>query len=229
VVACPAGALEQLGREIEVAELVREVLKDRVYYEKSGGGVTLSGGEPTGQPGFTLAVMQSLQREGIRIALDTCGLCSRATLEQMLPYVDLVLFDLKLMDDARHRQSTGQSNEVILANLTWLAEQIRQRNGRPELWIRTPIIPGATDDDANLLAIGQFLKHLGGDVITRWELCSFNNLCRDKYHRLGLDWQFETQPLLTAAHQAAIHDVACRSGLDPLRIFVTGASREEED
>lgn len=226
--ACPAGALEMLGMELEPQQVIREVIKDRAYFDKSGGGVTLSGGEPTGQASFSLAVMRGLREQGIRIALDTCGLCTRTTLQEMLPYCDQVLFDLKLIDDDRHQHFTGQSNRIILENLAWLMEYIRA-NGKPELWIRTPVIPAATDDAANIEGIGRWLAEHGSDVIARWELCSFNNLCRDKYRRLGLTWQFEETELLSASRQADIHEMACRGGLSPDRIFVTGASRVEED
>jgi pyruvate formate lyase activating enzyme len=226
--ACPAGALEMLGQEVTAGQVVREMLKDRAYFDKSGGGVTFSGGEPTGQPGFSLAVMRALHEQGVGVALDTCGLCSRSTLEEMLPYCDQVLFDLKLIDSERHQALTGQSNRVILENLNWLIARIREQ-GKPALWIRTPVIPGATDDAENLEGIGRWLAEHGADVIERWELCSFNNLCRDKYERLGQTWLFEETRLLTAGRQAEIYEMAGRGGLDSQRIFVTGACRVEED
>ncbi len=102
--ACPSGALEVLGRTVTVDEVLAELLKDRAYYEKSGGGVTLSGGEPTFQPDFAEALLRGLKEQGISTALDTCGLCSPRTLDRLLPYTDLVLFDLKLLDPALHRR-----------------------------------------------------------------------------------------------------------------------------
>ena len=105
--ACPANALEMLGKRIDAGELLTELLKDRAFYDQSGGGVTLSGGEPTLQASFAEALLDGLQAAGVHTALDTCGLCSRATLERLCPLVDLFLYDLKLIDPAWHQRHTG--------------------------------------------------------------------------------------------------------------------------
>ncbi len=225
--ACPAGAIELLGKTIRVNELLAELLKDRAYYETSGGGVTLSGGEPTLQPDFAEALLRGLKEAGVSTALDTCGLCSRQTLDRLLPHTDLVLFDIKLLDPAAHRRFTGVSNEGILQNLAYLLDYIR-RNRRPDLWIRTPLIPGATADDANLRAIGGYLaEHLDG-LLSRWELCAFNNLCRDQYTRLGLTWDYAQTPLMTRAELEHCEQVARASGLRPDLVLATGATRAVE-
>lgn len=224
--ACPGGALEALGRDVTLEWLLAELLKDRAYYEKSGGGVTLSGGEPALQPDFVLAVLRGLKSAGISTALDTCGLCAPATFESFLPYTDLVLFDLKLMDSAVHHQYTGLDNQRILANLRLLADW-RRRHLNPDLWIRTPLIPGATDAPENLRAIGAYLAaHLDG-CVQRWELCAFNNLCADKYQRLGLEWQYARFPLMTADHLQRCEQAAQESGVDPAVVIATGATRQE--
>lgn len=226
--ACPGNALEMLGKEVTVAEIFREVLKDRVYYEKSGGGVTLSGGEPTWQPTFTLELLQAFHEAGIRTALDTCGLCSKITLKQLLPFCDTVLFDLKILDQSNHEQWTGQSNRVILENLAWLAGEIGQMTKPVELWIRTPLIPGATDMVENIASISQYLGQYAGGIAQRWELCAFNNLCRDKYRRLGMDWQFNEAVLLSKEHLDEIEMNASQNGFPPEKIFITGARKVEE-
>ncbi len=118
---CPSNAMEMLGKKVEIDELVTELLKDRAYFEKSGGGVTLSGGEPTLQPAFTLELLRSLKERGIQTALDTCGLCSPETLSELLPFVDVLLYDLKLADSVQHREWTGVGNERILENLKRVA------------------------------------------------------------------------------------------------------------
>ena len=185
--ACPAGAIELLGKTVSVDELLTELRKDRAYYDASGGGVTLSGGEPTLQADFTEAVLRGLKAEGIATALDTCGLCPQATLDRLLPFVDLVLYDLKLYDDDLHRQFTGSSNRLILNNLLHLCD-VQHSQSRPfKLWIRTPLIPGTTSTSENLTALGYYLSQEFDGAIERWELCAFNNLCRDQYTRLGLD------------------------------------------
>jgi pyruvate formate lyase activating enzyme len=226
--ACPSGALEALGRTVSVTELLVELGKDRAYYEKSGGGVTLSGGEPTFQPDFAEALLRGLKEQGISTALDTCGLCSPHTLDRLLPYTDLVLFDLKLLALEPHRHFTGVSNAQILENLQHIREFIQQPPQSIQLWIRTPLIPGATDTEENLAAIGRHLASQLDGAVRRWELCTFNNLCRDQYTRLGLDWAYATTPLMTRLELARCEQFARGSGFHPELILATGATRAEE-
>ncbi|MGZ6346322.1 MAG: glycyl-radical enzyme activating protein, partial [Anaerolineales bacterium] len=196
--ACPSGALESIGKTMLVDELLAELLKDRVYYEKSGGGVTLSGGEPTFQPEFAESLLQGLKEKGISTAIDTCGLSSTQTLARLLPFTDLVLFDLKLYDPILHFKFTGAYNKKILENLSFLRDY-RLTQSRPmEIWVRTPLIPGATDSLENLNAIGRYLSETLNGTVSRWELCAFNNLCRNQYERLGIEWPFSLTPLMTS-------------------------------
>jgi pyruvate formate lyase activating enzyme len=228
VEACPSGARELLGKTVTVQEILAELVKDRSFYEKSGGGVTLSGGEPTFQPDFAEALLSGLKELGISTALDTCGLTSTRTLDRLLPFTDLVLFDLKLLDPERHRKFTGASNQAILENLAYIQDFIKTQPRQIELWIRTPLIPGATDSDKNLSAIGQYLSKHMQETAVRWELCAFNNLCRDQYTRLGMDWQFATTPLMTAAEVAYCEQVARNAFIHPERVHASGATRLEE-
>jgi pyruvate formate lyase activating enzyme len=222
---CPAGAQEALGRSVMAEELIAELLKDRAYYQTSDGGVTLSGGEPTFQPEFAEALLRGLKAEGIATALDTCGLTSTTVLERLLPHTDLVLFDLKLFDEAEHHNFTGQPNARILDNLLFVRDYLRERPRKTELWIRTPLIPGATDSDENLGAIGAFLcEHLGG-LVSRWELCAFNNLCRDQYIRLGLEWDYADTPLMTADELFRCEQTARNASCYPETVIATGATR----
>lgn len=224
--ACPANAHELLGQRIEAGQLVKELLKDRAYFEKSGGGVTLSGGEPTLQPGFALALLRTLRARGISTALDTCGLTQYETLEQLAAESDLILYDIKIFDAQAHQQFTGVDNTRIIDNLLRLGEYLAAFPHK-RLWIRTPLIPGATDHPENLTAIGGFIAQNLAGRVERWELCAFNNLCRDKYRRLGLQWSFADTPLLTQDRLKELGAYAHRSGFDPERIFVTGAARAE--
>jgi pyruvate formate lyase activating enzyme len=227
VEACPSGALESLGRVVTVDELLGELVKDRVYYEKSGGGVTLSGGEPTFQPDFAEALLKGLKGQGLATALDTCGMTTTHILDRLLPYTDLVLFDLKLWDPARHQEFTGQTNERILQNLQYLREWIH-RSGRPiQIWVRTPLIPTATASLQNLAAIGRYLDQNMNGTVTRWELCAFNNLCRDKYNRLDMTWPYQEERLLRQADLEQAGEWGRASGINPELVFVTGASRVE--
>lgn len=227
--ACPGNSLEILGKQISISELVFEVAKDKAYFDQSKGGVTLSGGEPTLQPSFTLGLLQEFKVAGISTALDTCGLCSRDTLSSILPYTDTVLFDLKIMDEDQHLKWTGQSNRIILDNLVWLVDEIRKMPHPVELWVRTPLIPGATDSSENISAIGNFLGNHAGDNIARWELCAFNNLCQDKYRRLGMDWLFEDTSLMKKKDLDRIGNVASQNGFPPEKVFITGASKVEDE
>jgi pyruvate formate lyase activating enzyme len=224
---CPANAMELLGRRAAAGELVAELLRDRIFFEKSGGGITLSGGEPTLQASFALALLRLLRESGVETALDTCGLCPPHVLADLLPFTSLVLYDLKEIDPVRHHQFTGQGNERILANLVELGKLLRASDHPPALWVRTPLIPGATADRANLGGIGAFIHSQLDGLVERWELCAFNNLGRDKYARLGMAWDYAAIPLMTRAELDTCREWAVASGCDPRRVQVTGAARIE--
>ena len=225
---CPSTALEIMGREWTVDELVREVKKDKVYFDKSDGGVTLSGGEPSMQPVFTLSLLKALRAEGIQTALDTCGLCKRETLDSLMPYADLLLYDMKEIDPIKHEEFTGTGNKKIFDNLIHISAYLRTHIYPKHLWLRTPMIPSATAREDNVRGIGKFVaKHLG-DVVDRWELCAFNNLCRDKYARLGISWSFKDSKLLKKSEMESLADIARDSGVQPDIVFWSGATEIEE-
>jgi pyruvate formate lyase activating enzyme len=195
---CPSTAMEAYGRARTVDEVVREVLKDRVYYEKSGGGVTLSGGEPTLQDVFARALLKELKEQSIHTALDTCGQCGWENLEGLLPYTDLVLYDVKEIAPEPHREHTGASSTLILENLLKLAAHMERFHAPRELWIRTPVIPGHTADPVNIRAIGTFIREKLIDRVSRWDLCAFNNLCSHKYEGLNRPWPLKDLGLVTS-------------------------------
>jgi len=224
---CPANALELLGRAWDLDDLFSEVIKDRMYFEKSGGGVTLSGGEPTLQAGFNRELLRRLTETGIHTALDTCGMCSRNALEGLLPYSDLLLFDLKEMDPLKHRKFTRASNEKILQNLIYVGHWMKSNERPGKLWIRTPIIPDTTDTGENIREIGGFITaHLDG-LVDRWELCAFNNFCKDKYLRLNLDWTYRDRDLLGKLVMEKMAAVARNSGVDPGIVLWSGSTKLE--
>lgn len=225
--ACPSGALELLGTSVNADDLYFELIKDKSFFQRSEGGVTLSGGEPALQADFSAAVMSRLQAAGIHTALDTCGMASWRNLEKVLPYADLVLYDLKVIEPQKHLAFTGQSNDVILRNLLKVLDYIRTQCSETHLWVRTPLIPGATATQGNLHRIGKFLAKNASEVIGRWELCAFNNLCRDKYRRLGLQWKYDQTPLLTYTELDQLASWAKGSGFPAERIVVTGAAQVE--
>lgn len=221
--ACPAGALELLGTRVTVDELFQVLIKDQNYYQASGGGVTLSGGEPALQADFCAALLQRLQSHGIHTALDTCGMVSSRSLQKILPFTNMVLYDLKEINPVNHRQFTGQSNGVILENLVMIRDTIQTSEHAVQIWIRTPLIPGATARRDNLVGIGKFLVEQMDGMVDRWELCAFNNLCRDKYRRLGITWEYNDTPLLTEGELHSLECWANESGFPPGITFVTGA------
>lgn len=226
---CPSTALEMMGQEWELNDLVREVIKDKSYFEKSQGGVTISGGEPTLYPTFAQKFLKALKEKGIQTALDTCGQSSRKSLDMILPYATLLLYDLKLIDAKKHEQLTGSVNHRILENLMYIGDFMRSHIHPKTLWIRTPIIPGATDSEENIRGIGEFLATRMGTVVDRWELCAFNNLCGDKYERLGMAWEYEDAKLISAATMNRLAETARKSGVDPTIVHWSGSTHLEEE
>jgi pyruvate formate lyase activating enzyme len=216
-----------MGKSWALDDLTTEVLKDRAYFETSGGGITVSGGEPTLQAGFAGQFLKALRQKGIHTALDTCGLCRQSALDQVLPYSALVLFDVKLMDPAAHKKFTGHDNHRILENLVYVSDYMRSHVHPSELWIRTPLIPETTAAPENMAAIGQFIATRLNGAVSRWELCAFNNLCRDKYIRLGQPWAFENEKLLSYDFLEEMEQAAKGSGVDPDMVVATGATRLE--
>ncbi len=226
---CPSTALELMGHKWTLDDLVEEVAKDKAFFEKSSGGVTLGGGEPSMQGAFAVKFLKRLKDLGISTALDTCGLCAPEQLDKLLPYADLVLFDLKLIDTKKHKLLAGSPNDKILANLRRVGESIKNKRQPSELWIRTPIIPGATDDEENIRGIGRFLAENMRGFVTRWELCAFNNLCRDKYLRLGVDWKWADADLLRSRDMEKLYETAKDSGVNPDIVVWTGSTQMENN
>ncbi len=193
---CPTTAIEPKAVVRDLESLLDEVARDRAYYDSSGGGVTASGGEPTRQAPIVEAFLRGCRSRGLHTALDTCGHCGEAVLARLLPWADLVLYDLKLMDEQAHERHTGHGLGRILGNLERLwADGM----GSPPLWIRTPLIPGVTATAENLRAIGDFVSSRLEGRVLRWDLCAFNNLCQDKYRRLGMSWSYEGERLMSAS------------------------------
>jgi pyruvate formate lyase activating enzyme len=225
---CPANAMELLGKKVTWEVLFNELIKDRVFFEKSGGGVTLSGGEPLMQPDFSATLLHKLKEKAVNTAIDTCGLCSISSLDKVLPYTDVVLFDLKEIDTEKHRTFTGQHNQKILENLLYIRDYILNVAPEKVLWIRSPLIPGATATRDNINDLGAFISKNLGDVAQRWELCAFNNLCRDKYRRLGIDWEYTGTPLMTKEMVDELEQCAKRSGVNPKIVFATGPTKVKD-
>jgi pyruvate formate lyase activating enzyme len=180
VEACYAEARQVVGREYTVEEVMAVIERDRAFFNQSGGGVTFSGGEPLTQPDFLLELLRECKHAGLHTTLDTCGHAPWAQFERVLPYVDLVLYDLKLMDEAGHRRLTGASNALILENLQKLDWW-----GLP-IWLRMPLIPGINDDIANLKAVAACAAGLSGRPPIH--LLPYHNSAQAKYTGLGVPY-----------------------------------------
>ncbi len=226
---CPSTAMELLGKRWEVNSLVHELLKDKAYFLTSGGGITISGGESTLQTKFVQQVLIQLKHHGIHTAIDTCGICNQHALDMLLPYVDCVLYDLKEMDPQKHIVFTGKSNDGILKNVRFIIEYMNNHLYPREVWIRTPLIPGKTAYDENIVAIAHYINLLHSKAITRWDLCAFNNLCKDKYTRLGISWELENAPLLTKEELMHFEAIARENVYNPALVKTSGSTRIEGD
>lgn len=224
VEACPTVAREKLGRSWAVDDLAAELLRDQAWYGETGG-VTLSGGEPAVWPRFVGALLDRLRARGVHAALDTCGESPGPVLVDLARRCDLVLYDLKTIGRARHEALTGRPNDRILANVRLVGDLVRASGGRRALWVRTPLIPGATADAENIREIGAFLATNLPHVVDRWELCAFNPLCAAKYRRLGRPWAFAETPLMTEGAVAALAAVARGSVGRPEIVVATGPMR----
>ncbi len=179
-----AGKTRTVGRDVTVEEVMREVRKDLPYYRRSGGGVTLSGGESLCQPVFASALLRTCLQEGIHTAIETTGYADEQTLDAVLPYVSQVLMDIKHTDSKKHLEFTGKSNDLILHNAKKIAADC-QRDGR-EMIVRVPVIPGFNDKPAEIRAIARFAATLPG--VSRLHLLPYHRLGQDKYAGLGRDY-----------------------------------------
>jgi pyruvate formate lyase activating enzyme len=173
---CVSEALEIVGRRMTVSDLADEAALDRLFFDQSGGGVTLSGGEPLAQPAFAIALLEEFRARGIRTALDTSGLANRDVLLRAAEAADLILYDLKILDDDAHCRWTGVSNVLILDNLRHLSVL-----GKP-VRIRIPLMAGVNDGDENVAASIAFLKAL--PAVRRVDLLKYHKGGQEKYKNL---------------------------------------------
>lgn len=180
---CPSEALDLAGKWMTVEQVLETVERDRVYYRNSGGGVTFCGGEPTTQNAFLLACLKACKDAGIDTALDTCGHVKWSVLEEMLPHIDLFLYDIKHMDDAHHKELSGVGNGLILENLKRISER------RKPIWVRIPLIPGYNDSEGNLGKMAAFVAPL--DAVEKISLLPYNVVSGAKYPCIGETYSLE--------------------------------------
>jgi pyruvate formate lyase activating enzyme len=166
---------ETVGRWMTVEEVLSELRKESVFHEESGGGVTISGGEPLMQPEFLRQLLLASGNEGLHRTLDTCGYAGRSVVESIADHVELFLFDLKIMDEAQHREHTGASNKPILENLKVLVGR------KKDVVIRFPVVPGITDTKQNVIALKELMHGLS---LSRIDLLPYHTLASQKYRKL---------------------------------------------
>ena len=177
---CYSGALVLVGREMTVDEVVSEVMRDKVFYDESGGGVTLSGGDPAVQHGFSKALLKRFKAEGLHTAIETAANFQWRIMASLLPATDLVMMDIKHVDSEKHEKATGASNRNILRNAAQLS-----KTGKP-LIIRVPVIPGVNDTAGEIGAIAEFIQKFPN--LQYLELLPFHRLGEGKYEALGLKY-----------------------------------------
>jgi pyruvate formate lyase activating enzyme len=198
---CYTGALKMAGTWMTAEELVAQVGKDQPFYAASGGGVTLTGGEATSQPDFAREFLAGCHDMGIHTALETNGCASWQVYQQLLPVVDLFLYDIKHMDESSHRQLTGASNHLALSNLRRLAEL------QVQVIVRVPCIPGLNDDSGNIEATAAFMRQIGLQII---HLLPYNSSAAAKYHWLGRDYSLQDQVTQSSEKMEGLAAI-CRS------------------
>jgi pyruvate formate lyase activating enzyme len=205
---CPVGAMAIKGHWVSASDIVDRAVRLKPFFDHSGGGVTLTGGEVTQQPEFAAAVLAMCQSHGIHTALETCGACGWSTLEKLARHADLVLYDVKLCDEAQHRRWTGVTNRQVLANARHLASLSCQ------VVVRVPLIPGITDTCSNLRSIFSFIQGIGLDWV---ELLPYNPSAAAKYEWLGLTYDIAGVPqsdqrlaeLIDMAHEIGLAVAGC--------------------
>ncbi len=175
-------SVSSYGRNVSIKELTETVKRDAHFYASSGGGVTVSGGEPFMQPEALLEVGKAMKEAGFHLAVDTCGHARSENIRKMLPYTALFLFDLKLMDPVAHRTYTGVDNQLILANARMLAEEGARLN------IRIPVIPGVNDTDNEIRAFDQFISEIE-EAVDSINLLPYHRIAAHKYRQMGITEQ----------------------------------------
>lgn len=221
VQSCPAQALKIIGNTYSLDALEESILKEETLIKALGGGITFSGGEPAIQSVFIAELSHRLKKRNFHLTLDTCGQASWEHYKRLLPYMDLILFDLKEMDVAKHVEFTGVDNRLIHENILHIAQYIQSHQLSTQIWIRTPLIPDMTASQENVTAIGRFINTQLSESVEKWELCAFNNLCSDKYARLGIQWDLKYKELLSEREMKNLLLIAKQSA--PLIKHVTAS------
>ncbi|MFC1960385.1 glycyl-radical enzyme activating protein [Chloroflexota bacterium] len=202
---CDFDALEKVGNDISADEAFQEINKDRVFYEQSEGGVTISGGEPLLQPDFTQAILNRCKQSCFHTAVDTAGHVPWNHFEKILPYTDLFLYDLKCINPEKHRSVTGSSNHLILENLSRLLQENK------EIWVRIPLIPFINDQDEDILDFCTILSSMG--QIQKIQLIPYHLLGVGKYASLDIPYQLMDAAPISSEKIEYVVDLFLKQGI----------------
>lgn len=202
---CPAEAIVATGRIMSIDDVMAEIDRDSPFYADSGGGVTISGGEPLYQPRFVLSLLERCKQKGYHTAISTSGHVAWSELERIAELVDLVLFDVKHMDSRQHRAGTGRSNRLIRDNLSRVAS-------KTDVWIRVPLIPGYNDSPDHLVKIAGLAKEVGAK---RLSLLPYHELGKGKYGRLGMQYPLKHVTRRTKEFLGQLGQVVRGTGVEP--------------
>ncbi len=208
---CPNEAMEKIGYEITTDEITEKVIRDKVFYETSGGGVTITGGEPTFQKEFLFKVLESLRDAGIHTAIETCGYFSEDLIGPLVEKVDIFLYDLKHIDASKHREATGAGNEKILNNFAKILTEV----GTERIIPRIPLIPGFNTDSASISDIISYLKSVKYDGSVH--LLPYHTWARGKYKKIGRGDSFRDPGKITEEKLEKINRVFSEAGFMPLQ------------
>lgn len=199
------GKVKTVGRDVTAGEVIDEVERDRMYYKRSGGGLTLSGGETLTQPDFAVALLALAHERGINTAIESTGFADFSVIERILPHLDLYLMDIKHINSDKHKAFTGQPNDKILANAQRIARS------PVKLIIRTPVVPGFNDTEEEISAIARFAASLPG--VEEMHLLPYHRIGSDKYKGLGREYSLSHIEPPPQDHMQKLLEVVNKCGL----------------
>jgi pyruvate formate lyase activating enzyme len=203
--ACPSLALEMLGKRVTVSEILCELEKDSCFYSRSGGGLTVSGGEPLLQPEFTLALLKAANDTGIETAVETCGHARWEDLESICEHVSCIFYDIKSLDPYKHKQFTNVSNDLILQNFVALI----RRFPRLPIVVRTPVVPGFNDDPQEIAKIARFISPYSN---VTYELIPYHAFGTSKYTFIGRPYDLDSIRPPTNEHMTMLRNYIAPGG-----------------
>lgn len=204
---CPVGALVMKGKRMTVEEVIRILKKDGTHYRRSGGGLTLSGGEPLMQPEFSVELLKAAHTQGWNTAIETTSCASEEVIRKVFPHIDLALADVKSIDDQKHTHFTGVSNKEILERVKLVSEITK-------IMVRVPVIPGFNDKKEEIRQIAEFAKTLNQENLQGVNLLPYHSMGENKYKMLGRDYELHGVKMLDKDHVSELKEVVEQCGVN---------------